>query len=413
MGFWSHPRDVWWRRASFQVHLWCGLILGLYFVVVCLTGSIVVYKKELERLQIPRLVHVEPAGARGSFQQMVRLVQTRYPGYRLQNAYLYQEPGISWSFRLLAPQGRVQTYVDPYRMTLLGEDEYDGMFLQWVYDLHTDLLMGRTGSLLNGWGAFLLVAMCVSGVVVWWPGIRAWRHRAAFSSSAGWKRQNYDVHKLTGLASCALLAFIAFTGAYWSFTPQYEAVLAWATRGPSKQLAPRVVSREGVPAADLDVVLAAAMRTIPEGEARLFTFSSRPELPHSLLKMLPDDWRTQGDNAVYVHPQTAEVVGVTYHRDLPLGVRLQRDMFGLHFGTFWGHSTRVLWLLAGLAPLVLYVSGVLMWWNRSLSKTARRLRAINAAQRTVPDHAAATSVASRRGADSVLHGQKAGSVEAE
>ncbi|MEQ1758522.1 MAG: PepSY-associated TM helix domain-containing protein [Vicinamibacterales bacterium] len=397
MGFWNRPREVWWRRALFQVHLWSGLVLGLYFVTICLTGSIVVYKKELERLQIPQLVHVEAVGERGSFKEMIALVQERYPGYRLQNAYLYQEPGISWSFRLQAPQGRVQAYVDPYRMTILGQDEYNGMFLQWVYDLHTDLLMGRTGSLLNGWGAFLLTAMCLSGIVVWWPGRRVWRKGVEFATTASWKRQNYDVHKLTGLASFALIALISVTGAYWSFTPQYESALAWMTRGPSKQLAPRVVSVEGAPAADIDVVLAAAMRTIPEGEARLFTFSSRPELPHSLLKMLPDDWRTQGDNAVYIHPQTAEVVGVTYHKDLPLGVRLQRDMFGLHFGTFWGHSTRVVWLLVGLAPIVLYVSGLLMWWNRSLSKIVRRRRARHAIPQALPDNVAA--VASTRARD--------------
>jgi uncharacterized iron-regulated membrane protein len=50
----------------FQVHLWSGLTLGLYFVFVCLTGSIIVYKKELERLQIPNLVHVQAVGRMGS-----------------------------------------------------------------------------------------------------------------------------------------------------------------------------------------------------------------------------------------------------------------------------------------------------------------------------------------------------------
>ena len=100
MGFWDRPRDVWFRRALFQVHLWCGLILGLYFVVVCLTGTIVVYKKELERLAIPELVHVQATGPRGSFAEMVRLVKERYPDQRLVNAYLYQEPGVSWSFRI-------------------------------------------------------------------------------------------------------------------------------------------------------------------------------------------------------------------------------------------------------------------------------------------------------------------------
>ena len=69
------------------MHLWCRLILGLHLVVVCLTGTIVVYKKELERLAIPELVHVQATGPRGSFAEMVRLVKERYPDQRLVNAY--------------------------------------------------------------------------------------------------------------------------------------------------------------------------------------------------------------------------------------------------------------------------------------------------------------------------------------
>lgn len=358
----------------FQLHVWCGVLLGLYFATVCLTGSLVVYKKELERLRIPRLVQVPIGDHRGSFQQMAELVRSTYPGHKLQNAYLYQEPGVSWSFRLQGPHGRVQAYVDPYAIRVLGQDEYHNMFLQWVYDLHTDLLLGQTGSWLNGWGGLFLIAMSLSGVVVWWPGRRTWRGGFVYARKAGWKRQNYDCHKLTGLASSALLGLLAVTGAYWTFTPQYESALAWVTGGPARRLAPRVTSIEDLPAANLDLALATAMKAMPEAEARLFTFSARPELPHSLHKLLPGDWRTQGDNVVYVHPQTAALVRVDYHRDLPLGVRLQRDMFGLHFGTFWGHSTRILWLFVGLTPSVLLVTGLLMWWNRSVSKWVRRLR---------------------------------------
>jgi uncharacterized iron-regulated membrane protein len=49
MGFWNRPREVWWRRALFLVHFWCGLTLGLYFVTVCLTGSIIVHHRESDK----------------------------------------------------------------------------------------------------------------------------------------------------------------------------------------------------------------------------------------------------------------------------------------------------------------------------------------------------------------------------
>jgi uncharacterized iron-regulated membrane protein len=44
----------------------------------------------------------------------------------------------------------------------------------------------------------------------------------------------------------------------------------------------------------------------------------------------------------------------------------------IHYGTFGGYTTRVLWIFAGLMPGTLFVTSLLMWWNRSLSKKWRR-----------------------------------------
>ena len=56
------PQRVWLRRALFQIHLWTGLALGLYVVVLSITGSALVYRAELDRfLASPRAVLDERA----------------------------------------------------------------------------------------------------------------------------------------------------------------------------------------------------------------------------------------------------------------------------------------------------------------------------------------------------------------
>lgn len=47
------PRDLWLRRAVFQVHLWSGIALGLYVFFVSVTGSVLVYRNELYVAAIP------------------------------------------------------------------------------------------------------------------------------------------------------------------------------------------------------------------------------------------------------------------------------------------------------------------------------------------------------------------------
>lgn len=42
-------RSAWLRRALFQVHLWTGLAIGLYVVAICVSGSVMVFRRELDR----------------------------------------------------------------------------------------------------------------------------------------------------------------------------------------------------------------------------------------------------------------------------------------------------------------------------------------------------------------------------
>ena len=56
------------------------------------------------------------------------------------------------------------------------------------------------------------------------------------------------------------------------------------------------------------------------------------------------------------------------------GDKIIRWFSYLHFGNFAGWPSKALWMVVGLAPAFLFVTGVLMWWNRVLSPAARRLR---------------------------------------
>ena len=43
----KRPQTVWLRRIAFQLHLWTGVVLSLYVILLSLTGSVLVYRVEL------------------------------------------------------------------------------------------------------------------------------------------------------------------------------------------------------------------------------------------------------------------------------------------------------------------------------------------------------------------------------
>jgi uncharacterized iron-regulated membrane protein len=58
--FARQPQTVWLRRALFQVHLWTGIGAGLYVLLVSLSGSAIVFRRETDKALCPRHVTVTP-----------------------------------------------------------------------------------------------------------------------------------------------------------------------------------------------------------------------------------------------------------------------------------------------------------------------------------------------------------------
>jgi hypothetical protein len=45
----QHPERFWVRKALFQIHLWMGAAVGLYVMMMSITGSILVFRNDLSR----------------------------------------------------------------------------------------------------------------------------------------------------------------------------------------------------------------------------------------------------------------------------------------------------------------------------------------------------------------------------
>lgn len=88
------------RRASrilFSVHSWLGLVAGVFILTFFLTGSVIVFRKELNRWQHPHLHTVtELPGDYLSYEELYQQAKQQQP-----ELYLY-------SFRYI-PQNRKET----------------------------------------------------------------------------------------------------------------------------------------------------------------------------------------------------------------------------------------------------------------------------------------------------------------
>ena len=366
--FWYRPRHSRLRFWIFQIHLYSGLTLGLMATVVGLTGSYIVYKPEMERLSAGPIAKVEAAGDPRPLSELYRLAQSA-TRKKVERLYIWGGPRAAWAFR--ASRGgaeREYVYVDQYRGRVQGIYPMDGTWLQWIYDLHGEILVGKAGLIANGIGALLLLVMCLTGALVWWPGAARIGQGFRYHWGAKWQIQNYDLHKVLGIVSLLILAVIAFTGAFYAFPESYGRMFRQLTRSATVPRSPESRIPTVHLAASTDAVFSAAKAAIPGGELTVLTWPANARGAFSARERLPGDWARLGDQYVYIDQYSAAVLRADISHRLPRAARILLIMSPLHYGTFAGTATRWLWILMGLVPGILSITGFLMWWNRVVAR---------------------------------------------
>jgi uncharacterized iron-regulated membrane protein len=108
-----------------------------------------------------------------------------------------------------------QRRFDPRSGADLGDSVPLGIWLiSRTIDLHDNLLAGATGRKVNAVGALALLLMAMTGLAIWWPGIRAWRSSLTLHRGVGWKRRIWHLHGMIGFWSLGFLLMFGVSGAY-------------------------------------------------------------------------------------------------------------------------------------------------------------------------------------------------------
>jgi uncharacterized iron-regulated membrane protein len=397
MRFIDRPRDGRGRRLLFLVHLWVGLIIGPVVAVVSLTGAIVVFRYELNRMTTPGTAYVTPQARRLTIDELMARIRAAYPRDTF-NSVGWGEagPDNAWNFRMISPEGhRIHTYVNQYTGEITGRDDYHDKWMQWFFDLHAYLLGGDTGEFINGFVGLALILLGVTGLVVWWPGRSHWRFGFIYAWTTGWKRQNYDLHKVVGFYSSVAVTIIAATGTYYCFPSLYKAVTERVVGAPVMTDAPRASTQLADRRVPFEVFIQAAERAQPGASAVQMGFPGELGAPVTVRTKEPRDWHRIGLNYVYLEPADASLLRSLRFSEANVATQTILLMYPLHFGRFggrWGSGVAFYGVMAayvalGLMPVVLFVTGLLMYWNRSLVKKWRRFRApvaVPAAERLQP-----------------------------
>jgi uncharacterized iron-regulated membrane protein len=325
------PQTVWLRKAFFQVHLWTGIALGIYVLLISVSGSAIVFRNELYGSLFPGPTTVSISVEPLSKDALKQAARKAWPGYVVTFIWQARRPNQAIEIWMERDGWKKQRLFDPYTGEDLGRSKpYSIVVLSWLSDLHTNLLAGKSGRTVNGLLSILVCVLCLSGLVVWWPGLTRWRRSLAIDWKANWKRLNWDLHSAVGIWMFAFVFIWGFTGIYVSIPRPFQAIV--------DRYSPHIPEKVSIEAPQTDVQTLRVQTGVSDAPAPARRRGRRPPV-----KLSP-------------------------------GEKVLRWFYYLHFGNFGGWPVKALWVVLGLSPVLLFATGVLMWWNRVLSPEARSAR---------------------------------------
>lgn len=351
------------RLTFLWLHRWLGLAAGLIISFIGLTGSALVFRHELEAKIEPRLVHVEEQETRASWQTIYERVEQTYPGSQINHIFLGKTP--STSHEVWLDGGQRYAYVNPYTGVVLGgRSEAEGV-LPALYQAHTHLFAGETGEKIAGWSGLTLAALSISGIVLWLPRhpLRAagWRNAFRLHWKKPWKVRNYELHRVGGTVVACFLLLSSLTGAALVWPEATETIVS-TFAGKAGRPKPLATSTKGT--LRLDTLVARANTAFPEGELRRISFPAKPGAPLVIRKKRDSDLHPNGMNYVYLDAATGKVLAIDDASKAGLGTRIMNARYPLHIGLWGGTASRVVAVFTGLAPLLLFISGFIIWNGR-------------------------------------------------
>jgi len=221
---WVHqPQNIWLRQVLFQVHLWCGVGIGLYVLMISVTGSILVYRNELYVAATPKPIISTGPGPRLTDEQLSEAVIRAYPGYQVASLRRSRNLDEAVDVHLSRGDQVKNRLFDPRTAKDLGEAVQLGIRLvSKLLDLHDNLLAGPTGRMVNGLGAIVVLVLSVTGLVVWWPGIKKWHRGLILHRGLGWKRLMWELHSMFGFWSIGFILLFAVSGIYLGIPHPFE-----------------------------------------------------------------------------------------------------------------------------------------------------------------------------------------------
>lgn len=343
-----------WLRATWlTIHKWLGITLALLIIPLSLSGSALVWPDWLDDATHPQRRIAGNGEAVLPPSVYIQAARSRLDASSAISSLRFRDGGAA-----IAVSGsnsdslRMRIWIDPANGDVLDAAAEDAGLQRLLHDFHASMFIPRVGHLAVGLLGVAMLISSLSGLWLWWPTagnvLRGLRWRRANDSFT-------NLHHQVGFWFCLPLGMLSFTGIWMIFSPFFAALSVGAQRENAENVARWFAKPIVATSISVDMAAAAALANKQGGLVSI---------------VWPTDfeakWRVEVENSGEITKMSiVDATGETKRAgDLDQESGGSASLIErMHAGSGMGLPWQIAIFFGGMMPLLLGVTGLVMWWR--------------------------------------------------
>lgn len=344
------------RERILQLHRVIGLSIGLFIIMVTITGAGMLFREPLEPVIYHDLLKIPSCTKRLPLDTLIANASAYNPvAGRPKQLRIYDDTDSST--RVLFSDHRWY-YVNPCTGEVLGsEDRYGGLF-GTMARLHSFQFL-ENGSVVAGTLALTFAIVMVGGGMAVWisDALRKRRRAIKIKPKLTGRARWLNLHRTLGVYVSLILLLSALTGALQSFQFVRDALYTLTASNPPAP-SPRSVAQADTQSLPIEVLWQRAQALVPQPKYARVHYPGKPGDAFNFDLVARDAPHVNAFSYVSLDTTTGKVLRFTPYSDNSLGHRIYLTALALHYGWLSNGFLQVLQLIGMLSVPVLAYAGI-------------------------------------------------------
>ncbi len=346
------------KRLLFEIHGWIGINLSMLFFIVCFSGTIATISHELDWLFNPS-IRATPTEQVATRNEIVKNIAAAYPEGKIRYWPAATESYSCQIVHVEIGKQRKYVFVNPYTGKIQGDANIT--IQRFFRDFHYFLFMpffqfGYFVVLTFGFMLLIATATALFFYKKWWKKL------FVLEVSKGTMVFFRSLHRLVGLWSVPFTILFSITGIWYFLERTNTGNISVIANGKSP-----TVSNMGLDSIalhrlsyliDYNQASEVAEKAVEGLRVRDISVPADNDGVLYLTGVTSVPLVRNRANRVYMHPLTYQIIEVQKASELNTVTWLNDIADPLHFGSWGGLLTKIIWFVAGIAISGLILTGI-------------------------------------------------------